>query len=194
MRSAPIVVTALCLTLACPASSLAADLYTGGSWSALASDRTAEHVGDILTVLIYENSIASNSAQSGSKKDSRLAGHVTAGDSLNESGEFALSGSSASVGQSGRAGKLVAQISVVVDEVLANGDLHVGGEQILNIDGNRTKIRLKGRVRRADISSGNTVLSTRLADVAIDYGGRGFVARSAKPGIVTRIFNFLGLV
>jgi flagellar L-ring protein precursor FlgH len=38
------------------------------------------------------------------------------------------------------------------------------------------------------------VLSSRLADAAIDYDGSGFVTRSAKPGIVARIFNLLGLL
>src|SRR5690606_30946312 len=97
-------------------------------------------------------------------------------------------------GRRDRSGKIIAQIGVVVDEVLPNGDLHVSGEQILNIDGDRTRIQLKGRVRRADIASNNTVLSSRLADVLIDYDGRGFVTRGAGPGILTRIFSFLGLV
>lgn len=173
---------------------LAADLYADGGWPALASDRTAGEVGDILTVIIFENSVASNSAQTTSRKDSRLAGEISAGDSLDESGELALSSRFEGTGQTGRTGKIVAQMSVVVDEVLPNGDLRVSGEQILNIDGDRTRIKLKGRVRRADISGGNTVLSTRLADVLIDYDGRGFVSRSGTPGIVTRILSFLGLV
>jgi flagellar L-ring protein precursor FlgH len=37
------------------------------------------------------------------------------------------------------------------------------------------------------------VLSSRIADAMINYDGRGFVSRSAKPGIVNRIFSFLGL-
>jgi flagellar L-ring protein precursor FlgH len=37
------------------------------------------------------------------------------------------------------------------------------------------------------------VTSSRIADAEIDYGGSGFVTRSTKPGLVTRVFNFLGL-
>jgi len=193
MSRSSLVSAALCLALASPAPSMGADLYHGGGWPALASDLKAEQVGDILTVVIYENSTASNSAQSSSKKDLALAGHITAGDSLDESADLALGGRSEGVGQAGRAGKIAAQISVTVDQVLPNGDLHVFGQQTLDIDGNRTRIRLKGRVRRADIASGNIVLSSRLADAEIYYGGRGFVTRGGAPGALIRIFNFLGL-
>ena len=87
---------------------------------------------------------------------------------------------------------MVAQISVTIVRVLPNGDFQVSGEQQLNINGDKTNIRIKGRVRQADISN-NAVLSTRLADAVIDYDGTGFVSRSAKAGFLTRVFNWLGL-
>ena len=37
------------------------------------------------------------------------------------------------------------------------------------------------------------VLSSRIADAQINYDGKGFVSRSAKPGIVNRILSFLGI-
>ena len=39
----------------------------------------------------------------------------------------------------------------------------------------------------------NGLKKTFIADAEIDYDGRGFVSRSAKPGLVNRIFSFLGL-
>lgn len=189
MRAAVIALAAL---IAAPAHG--ADLYPGGSWAAMASDRVAAQVGDSLTVLIFENSAASNTAQSLARKDSSLGGRITAGDNLNEAAQLELGSRFEGTGQVGRSGRLVAQLSVPVVEVLANGDLRVEGRQELNIDGAKTHITLKGRVRREDISAGNTVLSTRLADVVIDYKGDGYVPRSAQPGIVMRIFSWLGVV
>ena len=182
------------LVLAMPIGVAAADLYRHDAWPALTSDRVARHVGDTLTILIYENAVASNSAQNGSKKNSRVAGQISAGSSLDESGQIEFGGNFDGASQTGRAGKMVAQISVTVDELLLNGDLHVSGEQSLKINGERTNIKLRGRVRPADISANNAILSTRLADAAIDYDGTGFVSRGVKPGIVTRIFAFLGLL
>jgi flagellar L-ring protein precursor FlgH len=171
----------------------ATDLYKSGNWSSLASDRRAQALGDTLTVVIYETSSAVNSAQTGSSKKHRLSGQADAGGSTN-SGNLRLDGAFDGSGQTGRSGKLLAQISVTVDGVLPNGDLHVSGEQTLNISGERTFIRLQGRVRAADISSANAVASTRLADVMIDYDGSGYVSRSGKPGPATRVFNWLGLM
>jgi flagellar L-ring protein FlgH len=171
----------------------AADLYQHGRWSSLAGDRAASEVGDSLTVLVAETSVASNSAQNASKKSSHFGGAISADAAFNHVGSLDLGSGFDGSGQTSRQQKMVAQISVVVDEVLANGDLRVSGVQALKINGEHTNIRLRGRVRRADIGSDNTVLSTRLADAVIDYDGAGFVARGARPGILTRVFDFLGL-
>jgi flagellar L-ring protein precursor FlgH len=88
---------------------------------------------------------------------------------------------------------MVGEISVTVDALLPNGDLHVSGAQILNINGERTRIAVKGEARLADISSSNTILSTSLAGATIDYEGAGLVTESSKAGWLTRALNFLGL-
>jgi flagellar L-ring protein precursor FlgH len=182
----------LALGYTTPAAS--ADLYKPGNFPALVADRHADQVGDSLTVIINENSNASNSAQKNTTKTTNVGGQITAGSSLSQSLQLGLNGAFDGSGQTGRADKMIAQISVVVDQVLPNGDLHVTGDQSLNINGDHTRIKLKGRVRIADISANNTVLSTNLAEAVIDYDGKGFVAGSTNPGIVTRIFNWLGLL
>lgn len=170
----------------------ATDLYTPGSWPSLAADRRPERPGDTLTVVIYENSTATNSAQNGSRRANRIAGRATSG-STAKSASGELSGDFDAAAQTERAGKLVAQISVTVESVAPNGDLMVAGEQMLKVNGEQTHIRLRGKVRPADISGDNTVLSTRLADAAIDYDGAGFVSRRAGPGVVNHILTMLGL-
>ncbi|PVM82853.1 flagellar basal body L-ring protein FlgH [Caulobacter radicis] len=187
-------VAALAVAITPIGPALASDLYKPSNWSAMASDRQAEQVGDTLTVVIYESSSATNSAQTGSRKNHRVSGDARSGSTGGKSAQLNLGGEYEGSGQTGRSGKLLAQISVTVDAVLPNGDLHVAGEQVLNINGDRTFIRLKGRARRNDISRDNAIVSSRLADVMIDYDGSGFVARSGKPGAAARIFNWLGLL
>jgi flagellar L-ring protein precursor FlgH len=172
----------------------ATDLYAPGRWPALASDRRASEKGDILTILVYESSTATNRVGSNSKKNIRLDGRITGGSALDESGSLSIGGGSDNLGTSMRSGQIVAQISAIVEDVAPNGDLLIAGAQQLNINGEKTNIKVRGRVRPADVSAGNVVLSSRLADAAIDYDGRGFVSRSGKPGIVGRIFNWLGLL
>jgi flagellar L-ring protein FlgH len=181
------------ITLLAASSASAADLYSNSDWTSLASDRNAHRVGDLLTVIVYESATATNTATNSSRAASNIGGQVSAGSAFSESASLGLAGSSEHSGTTERSGGIVAQISVVVDEVLPNGDLRVSGRQLLNINDERTEILIKGRVRQVDISTSNTVLSSRLADAVIKYDGSGFVSRSARPGIVTRIFTWLGL-
>jgi len=185
---AAVAILAFCL----PASALADDLYKPGGFPAMASDRQAANVGDSLTVVIYEASTASNSTQGGARGTTRLTGAASDGQSVDRSGRFDLSGSLGTSRQTERTGKMVAQISVAVVEILPNGDLRIAGEQLLNVNGQRTRIKVRGRVRPQDISSGNAVLSTRLADAQIEYDGSGFTKPARGSGLVKRLLGRLG--
>ena len=177
-----------CITVS---AAYADDLYRPGSWSNLAGDRTAERVGDGLTVLIQQASQASDSTQSLREGDGSLFGRYQSGS--NNSDQAGLSGDYklAATGRHGRSGQMISQISVVVDDVLPNGDLHVSGNQLLNINGEKTQIHLTGRVRRTDISNTNTVVSTSLSDLKILYGGPGLNGGNEKPGVIKRMFSWL---
>lgn len=173
-------------------AALAEDLYRRGTWSAMATDRKASMPGDLLTVVVYENSESTNSTKSDLRRSTQLAGSITGG-SLEERGSLQLGGGYSGGGAVTRSDKLVAQITVAVNEVLPNGDLLVAGRQTMKLNGESTLIGIEGRVRREDVLPDNRVLSTRVADARIVYDGKGFVARSAKPGLVARAFRFLGL-
>jgi flagellar L-ring protein precursor FlgH len=177
----------------------AADLPASGTWSSLASDRVAHNVGDVLTVIVYENSTGTGSAESTVNKSSAFQGQVSAGNpsgnslAVNESASLGLGHNADNAGTTTRAGTMVGEISVTIDALLPNGDLHVAGAQVLNINGERTRIAVKGRARTADISSTNTILSTSLADATIDYDGAGLVTDSSRAGLLTRALNWLGI-
>lgn len=183
---------ALAALLCCSSAATAEDLYRDPSWSAMTSDRRAAMVGDILTVNIFQAAEATNSAQNNSRKSTDVSGSIDV-PGFHKEGEIAFGGGYSGRGEVRRSERFISQMSLTVQEVLPNGDLIVGGDQFLLINGERTRIGVRGRVRSADIRSDNSVPSTRIADAQIDYDGRGFVSRSAKPGIITKIFRFLGL-
>lgn len=185
-------IVAIALAATTAAAAHAKDLYPGSRWAAMASDRRASEVGDVITILIHQNSESVNSAQSNSGRRTSIGGGLSAG-AISESGEISLGSTHRGGGELRRTERMAAQLTVTVQAVLPNGDLIVGGTQWLQVNGNRTNIRVRGRVRPDDISSHNTVVSMRVADAMIDYDGRGFVNRSAKPGLISRIFGFLGL-
>lgn len=181
---------AVCLAL--PQAVLAEDLYKPNSFAAMTTDRVARQIGDTLTVVVFEQTETSNTVKLDSRRSSQVGGAFSAG-RVNETANLQASGTSSGSGGLQRSDRVVAQISVEVRQVLPNGDLVVGGQQRMRINGERTQIDLEGRVRQADVSSDNRVLSSRIASARIFFDGRGFVAGSAKPGIVSRIFRFLGL-
>lgn len=168
------------------------DLYRPNAFAAMSTDLKAAHVGDLLTVVVYQSAEATNAAKTDSARSTALGGSI-AGGSLSERGDLSYGGSYRGGGQVQRSQRFVTQLTVAVERVLPNGDLVVAGRQRLRINGETGDIGVRGRVRQADITGDNRVLSTQIADAEIDYDGRGFVSRSARPGIVNRIFRFLGL-
>jgi flagellar L-ring protein FlgH len=183
-------IAAAAFILASPAA--AQDLYGGGNWPAMAADRRASAVGDTITVVVAQVSESANSTQNSSRKATDLSGSLRAG-SVNEGGELSLGGGYTGRGEVRRSERLVAQLSVTVEAVLPNGDYRILGRQRMHVNGEETVIAVRGRIRAADIRSDNSILSSRIADAEIDYDGKGFVSRSAKPGLINRIFSFLGL-
>lgn len=187
------VAIAFVLTLTASAAS-ADNLYRPSKWIAMTADRKASQVGDILTLMVVENDQASNSVSKGSRKRNRLEVGVDSDFNFNKSATGTLDGSYDGQGTNARSDRMVARLSVTVAEVYPNGDMRVTGLQRLKINGESTLISLNGRVRPDDIAADNSLLSWRLADAVIDYDGKGFATNSAKPGILTQVFNWLGLL
>ena len=180
------------LLLVAPSLAQAEDLYRNSNWPAMSADQKASSVGDLITVAIFQAAESSNLQQNSSRKKTEAGGSID-GFGAEESVGIEFGGGYSGRGEVRRADRLVATLTVTVREVLPNGDFVIGGEQWLRVNGERTRVGVQGRIRRADISGQNSVLSSRIADAMIDYDGRGFVSRSAKPSIVNRIFSFLGL-
>lgn len=183
---------ALAATLCIGPVAAGQSLYEDSAWSHFATDYKASAVGDIVTIAIYQTSEARNAAQSALGRDTDIGGAISGG-SLNEAGDLSLSGKYSGHGETRRSGSIMAQVSAEVIDIYPNGDLLVEGKQQVLVNGEETIIGVRGRVRPVDISSDNVVLSGRLANAQIDYDGSGFVSRSARPGIISRLFSLLGL-
>jgi flagellar L-ring protein precursor FlgH len=176
------------------ASANAESLYDEGSFHALTADTKAFQVGDALTVQVFENSSASSSVDTGTRRSNDLSGSVTRnGGKLVGQYGIGISGGFDGGGSTQRANRLLATLTVTVKEVLPNGDLRIAGEQLLTINDEMQKVNLEGRVRRRDISSGNLVLSTHVADARITYVGEGDVSDRARRSVWRKVLDWLGL-
>lgn len=168
------------------------DLYRPGITQSLAADRHAGRVGDLVTVVIVQNAQASSSQQNGMQKSSALS--ATAGTAVtSHSGNLSFSDTYSGAGQIQRSESFVTQMTAVILAVLPNGNFEIGGSEKLHINGETTTVEVRGEVRPADIDGTNQVTSNRIANAQINYNGKGFVSNSAKPGIIQRIFGFLGI-
>lgn len=190
MTKSAFVASIVLLTASAQAS--ADDLFHAQSWANVAADQRASQVGDVITVVVYQNAEARNGAQNTARRASSVDGAVQGG-STNETGSLSLNGAYSGQGQVSRSESFTTQISVTIQSIYPNGDFQVGGQQMMHVNGEDTLIRVRGRVRPLDISGDNRVLSTRIADAQINYDGRGFVSRNSRPGLIHRLFGLLGL-
>jgi len=182
---------ALWLAIAAPGQ--AADLFDPNTYQAMTSDKRALRVGDALTVLVYEDSSASSSADTSTNTSAGLRTDFSRTNGARNGFQAGVGDDYGGRGRIQRSGRLLAQLSVPVQEILPNGDLAVAGEQRIDVNGEKTNIKLKGRVRPQDIASNNTVLSSRLADVSIEYIGDGYLTDRSRPGLIPRVLAWLGL-
>lgn len=171
---------------------LSDSLWKDGNRS-LYADRKAVKEGDVLTVLIYESTTASSRADTKTSKSDSASTKPGAGPLLSMLPEWSVSGKTGSQasGSTTRSGTLVGKISVVVKEVLPNGNLKVEGTRTVGVNGEKEKIVLTGIVRPEDVSAENTVPSTAIAQAEIHYEGKGPVGNKQREGLLTKLLKWL---
>lgn len=168
------------------------NLYRPGLTQSLSSDRHAQQVGDLVTVIIVENAESDTTQQNATHRSTALTGSVSAGH-VNENANLSFGNSFDGDGEIHRSERFVTQMTALITEALPNGDFMIAGSEKLHINGETTTVEVRGRIRAADIDGKDQVPSNRIANAQINYNGKGFVSRSAKPGLIHRLFSILGL-
>lgn len=157
------------------------------------SDHKAHQAGDVLTVLIVEESSATESAQTSTAKTDALNAAAASPTRVQRQWQGTLGDQFDGGGQIARSGEMLARLSVQVDRVDRNGNLWVHGEQEIKINGERQRIRLTGMVRPDDVGPENTVASWRIESANIVFLGKGVLGDSQSPGLLLRILRWLRL-
>jgi flagellar L-ring protein FlgH len=168
-------------------------LIKPASFRGPAADQRAYRVGDVLTVYVLETTRARSQAATDSDRSSGFAADLST-PSTNYNGSIVLQGKSKGAAQTSRVGELRAQLTVRVEAVEANGLMRIKGTQILEVNKEQQKITLRGLVRPEDISAGNIVWSTRIADAQVSLSGNGIVSEAQKKSLISRVFSWLGLL
>jgi flagellar L-ring protein FlgH len=164
------------------AGSPAESLYRESTFRPLTADHKAFRIGDVITVQVFENASATTSTDTGTRRKNTIDTQLSHTGGVVSRAGLGVSGDFDGGGRTQRSNRVLITLSVSVAEILPNGDLRLAGEQSLLVNNEQQKVTLEGRVRPQDVSDGNVVLSTRIADARISYLGEGDVSdRSQRP-------------
>jgi flagellar L-ring protein precursor FlgH len=186
-------IAAAVLVLCCAWGAQAVSLYDEATFRPLTGDHKAFRAGDILTVQVFENSSAQTTADTGTRRKNTLNAELAHGARRVAETGISVNGDFDGGGRTQRANRVLITLSVTVQEVLANGDLRVAGEQTLLVNDEQQRVTLQGRVRPLDVSEGNVVLSTRLADARITYLGEGDVSDRQQRAWWRKLLDWAGM-
>lgn len=179
--------------LLCANIASADSLFSDDHFRAIVADHRAYRPGDSLTVVVTEIATATSTAKTTTAKDAALTASLRKkNDSFDLRGD--IGNEFKGGGTTERTGKLIAHITVAVVSIEPGGDLNIKGNQEIEVNNEKQRISVVGRVRPQDINSDNTVLSTRIRDAHIEFIGKGVLTEQQSPGILSRFLSWLGIL
>lgn len=164
----------------------------------LFNDFKARKVGDLLTIIVNERTDVANSDSRELRKQTATdAGTQFSYGGSNASGSFDANIDSESTRDfngdvtfsSDR--EFSDRFSVVVIDVLPNGNLLVAGKRSLIVEGDRKQLTLSGIIRKHDIRADNSVFSQQVAEMNIQFEGQGVESKFVNQGWLARRLNRL---
>lgn len=157
---------------------------------------------DLLTIVVSESSEGSKQADTEIKEESSISAAIenllgfeddikdsnnnVALDSLIKAG---TTNDFKGEGETTRKDSLKARMSAMVVEVLPSGIVRVEGERIISVNSEEQVMVISGLVRPRDINSANEVDSSKIANLRIDYYGRGTVGEAQNGGWLGRVIR-----
>ena len=175
-----------------PADSTAPHRKPPRSWT---SDRRDFAVGDIITILVDENTAASaqkaNTATDRKSRKMDFDATLPAPAAGKNAGiESSNNGESRQDGQATRGNHFVGDIAVKVVAIGKEGNLQIKGSKTVDVDKNKQVMTLSGWLRPQDVSTTDVAASSRVADAQLVYTVQGSLGKT-RSGILTRVLGVL---
>lgn len=195
------------LTIACAATLFVAradSLWKDNVARPLIADKRGAAVGDIVTIIVQENTTTAKDNSTKTSKSSGVdasissflypqsagTGWLTKGGKL-PALKFDAKSDFNGGGAINNSEKIVARIAVRVIDVLPNRNLVIEGSRETAFAGEQQTAILRGTVRPEDIAANNTVFSYNIADATIKFVGKGAVSDTQRKGWFTKIWDKL---
>ena len=154
------------------------------------ADQRPGRIGDIVTVLVDEQTDTKDKAVTDLKKSSNNS--VSDGTGiLRFIRAMGLSTTNDAKGDSSIERKHYGKttISCVVTDVLPNGNLVIEGTRDVRTSEETLQLQLVGVIRPQDVNSRNQIRSNLIANAELGIKGKGALTRTQKPGIITQVLQ-----
>lgn len=185
-----------------PAPGLRADsLWHDDVARPMFADKRAARVGDIVTILVQENTTATKANSTATSKTSSIDSAISsffyspaASGLLTKNGilpSVKLSGNStfAGSGTINNSEQIVSSVAVRVIDVLPNRNLIIEGTRQNSFGDEQQTIILRGTIRQDDILANNTVYSFNISDATIKIISKGAITDSQRKGWFQRLWD-----
>ncbi|HWH69966.1 MAG TPA: flagellar basal body L-ring protein FlgH [Candidatus Sulfotelmatobacter sp.] len=195
------VMLAAALTAAGPVSARAQSLWQDNVSKPMYSDKRATGVGDLLTILVQENTSTSKDNKTATNKKSALDASIqaflyspAASGLLTQKGQlpalkFNYGNDYSGGGSINNSENILAKITVRVIDVLPNRNLVIEGTRETSFSGEKQTVVLHGLVRPDDVAANNTVYSYNVAEAKIQIIGKGVITDSQRKGWFNKIWD-----
>ncbi len=182
-----------------PAPQTAGSLWTE-SRGGIFADMKGRTVGDIVTVLIVENSKASKEANTETDRKSTMSAGIDnllglekyigqiGNDAINNATliKAAAENDFEGGGKTERNESLTATLTTQIVEVLPNGNLRIEGSKTVTVNSEMQIVKLTGIIRSSDVTPRNTVDSKNILNARIVYVGKGVLSDKQQQGWLVR--------
>ncbi len=170
---------------------------------ALYTDDVARAIGDTITITITETSHIQNETKRDNDKtadrNANMSGSVKLFNKNDSTSvlysaptiDYTSHGDTHLVGDAkfNSDRTLTNQVTVIVQDVLANGNLVILGMRQREIQGDVEVIEISGIVRPSDIAYDNTIGSGKIADFHVVYRHKGQENEVTNPGWLAKLLN-----
>lgn len=165
------------------------------SWT---TDRRRFAVGDLITVLVDEYTLASTDRTNTAIQDRGVRADLSGAFGSGKGAGTRMTGGIGSSfdtdsrqrGESTHHNRITSEVTVRVTQIEPSGILHVEGKKVMRIDRNEQTVVVSGLVRPEDVTARNVVDSFRLADARIETVPDKKLGEP-KKGILSKIVGML---
>lgn len=173
----------------------------GAKYYDIFSDHKARRVGDLIMIQIVESSSADKEASTEASRNSATDNSVTSflglpldqssimGYKLNPTVQTNGSSNFTGDGKTTRKGTLSAVVTARIMRILPSGNYAVKGKKQIRVNDEEQYITVSGIIRPEDIMGNNSVMSTYVADLKVDYYGAGILGDQQNKGFLARAID-----